>query len=109
MKISIPVLLSIICLLAGSKESLANMWALMVPDLKIAGPTVTSTNKWLLFESFATLAECNDRRASTIRQIDKERRAIKDKDVDGPDVEITERELRLLWDIYTRSKCVQSR
>ena len=107
MKISIPVLLSIICLLAGSKESLADMWALMVPDLKVAGPTITSTNKWLLFESFATLAECNDRRASMIRQIDKERRAI--KDIDGPDVEITERELRLLWDIYTRSKCVESR
>jgi len=79
----------------------------MAPDLKITGTEVTPTNNWVVLESFATLVECNDRRSSMIRQIDKERREL--REVEDRSAEITERELRLLWDIYTKSKCVWSR
>ena len=107
MNAPIAAFLSILYLLSASENSFARGWALMAPDLKIIGTKVTPTNDWVALESFATLVECNDRRSSMIRQIDKERREL--REVDDRSAEMTERELRLLWDIYTKSKCVWSR
>jgi hypothetical protein len=89
-------------------DSFAGRWALMAPDLVITEKEATPANNWVVLESFATLAECNERRSFMIRQIDKERRDLRAVEGRGPGL-ATERELRLLWDIYTRSKCVWSR
>jgi hypothetical protein len=94
-------------LLAAFPAAFAVNWELLTPDLKISGATITSVNKWTLLESFATLAECNDYRSSTIRQISKDRLELTRGN--DPTVDVTERELRLLLEIYARSKCVQSR
>lgn len=107
MRLHIPVFFGFISVLGAFETSFASSWALMLPDLKIVGTTLTPTNKWVPIESFTTLAECNDRRSFMIRQIAKERRAL--KDLEPSDAEMTERELRFLLEIYTRSKCAQSR
>ena len=65
-----------------------------------SGPTV--------LQSFSTVLQCNDRRSSWIRQIDKERYEILAADNHTAEIE-TNRELRLLLHIYTGSKCVSSR
>jgi hypothetical protein len=98
--------LGFIWLLAAPTAFAVN-WELLTPDLRISGATITSVNKWTLLESFATLAQCNDYRSSTIRQISKDR--LEFAHGKDPSVDNTERELRLLLEIYARSKCVQSR
>jgi hypothetical protein len=101
MRIPIAARLSILFLLSPPPNSFAGGSVLMTPDFTVTGAKVTPTNKWVVLESFATVLECNDRRSSLIGLIDKERRELRD-------VEGTERELRLLWYIYTKSKCVSS-
>jgi hypothetical protein len=88
-------------------NSFADDWVLMIPDFTITETEVTPTKKWVVFESFATVLQCNDRRSSLIRQIDKERREIRDAEDHNVAAE-TERELRVLWHTYTNSKCVVS-
>jgi len=84
-----------------STYSFAGDSVLIAPDFTISGTEVTPTNKWVVLESFATVVECNDRRSSMITQIAKERRGLIHS-------QETERELGLLWHIYTKSKCVSS-
>jgi hypothetical protein len=62
----------------------------------------------VVLESFSTVLQCNDRRSSSIRQIDKERREVLAVDNHTAGIE-TNRELGLLLHIYTSSKCVAAR
>src|SRR5262245_28763526 len=94
-------------LLANSTNLFAEGWLLMTPDFKVTETEITPTKKWVMLESFATVVECNDHRSSMIRQIDKQRREIKAMEDHGGTT-ATDRELRLLWFVYTSSKCVLS-
>jgi hypothetical protein len=106
MKTPIPVLFLLLSFTAAS--SFAGGWVLMTPEFAVTEAKVAPTEKWLALESFSTELQCNDQRSSMIRQIDKERH--KFRNVKDPGVAIeTARELRLLWQIYTHSKCVSSR
>jgi hypothetical protein len=80
----------------------------MTPDFTVTETQVTPTKKWVVLKSFPAVLQCNDRRSSWIRQIDKERREILAVDNHTAEIE-TNRELRLLLRIYTSSKCVFSR
>ena len=94
-------------LLSRPANSRADGWVLITPDFTVTETAVTPTKKWVVLESFATVSECNDRRSSSIRHIDKERSEIR---ADNHTAEIeTNRELRLLLHIYTSSKCISSR
>jgi hypothetical protein len=92
-------------LLFTSANSLADGWILMAPEFTITETEILPTKKWVMLDSFATVSQCNDRRSSLIRQIDKERREIKGMEDHSGAIE-TDRELRLLWFMYTTSKCV---
>ena len=81
---------------------------LTTPDFTVTGTKVTPTKNWVVLESFATVLECNERRSSLISQIDTDRRELRDAEDHSAAIE-TERELILLWYIYTKSKCVSSR
>jgi hypothetical protein len=94
-------------LLFTSANSLADGWILMAPEFTITQTEILPTKKWVILESFATILQCNDRRSSLIRQIDKERREI--GNVEDHTAAQTNRELGLLWHIYTNSKCVSPR
>jgi hypothetical protein len=109
-KTKMKTLIAALFLLLSSTpaNSFAGGWVLMTPDLTIGETEVTTTKKWVVLESFATVLQCNDRRSSLIRQIDKERRELRDVEDDSAAIE-SERELRLLWYVYTYSKCVSSR
>jgi hypothetical protein len=95
-------------LLFTSPNSLADGWILMAPEFTITDVEILPTKKWVILDSFATILQCNERRSSLIRQIDKERREIKGMEDHGGPIE-TDRELRLLWFMYTTSKCVSPR
>ena len=105
MKTPLTVLFLILSPLA-SQDGFAVSWSLMAPDLTISQKEATPSDNWVLLESFATAQQCHERRSFMIRQIDKERRDLRAGEPGAPPA--TERELRLLWDIYTRSKCVWS-
>jgi hypothetical protein len=105
MKTRVAVLL--LFLSSTPANSFANAWVLMTPDFTIIETEITRTKKWVALESFATVLQCNDHRSSLIRQIDKERREIRDSE-DHNVAAQKERELRLLWHTYTNSKCVVS-
>jgi hypothetical protein len=77
----------------------------MTPEFTITQTEILPSKKWVMLDSFATVSQCNDRRSSLIRQIDKERREIKGMEDHSGAIE-TDRELRLLWFMYTTSKCV---
>jgi hypothetical protein len=64
-------------LLFTSANSLADGWILMAPEFTITDVEILPTKKWVILDSFATILQCNERRSSLIRQIDKERREIK--------------------------------
>jgi hypothetical protein len=106
MKIPIAVLLLLLSSTPPA-NSFVDGWVLMAPDLTITETEIRPTKKWVVLESFATVLQCNDRRSSMIRQIDKERRELGNGEDHSAAVE-TERELRLLWYVYTNSKCVRS-
>jgi hypothetical protein len=105
LKITIPIV--VIFLLFTSANSPADGWMLMTPEFTITETEILPTEKWVILELFATVLQCNDRRSSLIRQIDKERREI--GSVEDHTAAQTNRELRLLWHIYTSSKCVSAR
>lgn len=95
-----PMAALLLFLLSTPVNSLADGWLLTTPDFTITETEITRTNKWVVLELFATALQCNDHRSSLLRQIDKERREIRDaKDHDI--AAETERELRLLWHTYT--------
>ena len=102
-----PIAALFLLLSSTPANSFAGGWVLLTPDFTIGETEVTPTKKWVVLESFATVLQCNDRRSSLIRQIDKERRELRDVEDDSAAIE-SERELRLLWYIYTHSKCVSS-
>lgn len=106
MKTSIVVLLLLLSLTPAI--SFAAGWVLMTPNFTISETEETPTKKWVVLESFATVLQCNDRRSSLIREIDKERREFRVVEDHRVAIE-SERELRLLWRVYTHSKCVLSR
>jgi hypothetical protein len=85
----------------------AGGWVLTTPDFTITETEVIPTKKWVALESFATASQCNDRRSSMITDIDKERRELRNVEDHTAAIE-SERELRLLWYIYTNSKCVSA-
>jgi hypothetical protein len=99
-----PVVLFLLFLSSTPANSFAGGWVLTTPDFTITETEVMPTKKWVVLESFAMISQCNDRRSSLIRQIEKERRELRVEDHTGA-IE-SERELRLLWYIYTNSKCV---
>lgn len=103
-----PLAVLLLFLSSTPANSFADGWVLMTPDLRITETEITPTKKWVVLESFATVLQCNDRRSSLIRQIDKERRELRDAEDHNVAVE-TARELWLLWYTYTNSKCVPSR
>jgi hypothetical protein len=94
-------------LLFTPANSLADGWILMTPEFTITQTEILPSKKWVMLDSFATVSQCNDRRSSLIRQIDNERREI--GSVEDHTAAQTNRELRLLWHIYTNSKCVSPR
>ena len=102
-----PVAVLLLVLSSTPANSFADTWVLMTPDLTITETEITRTKKWVVLGSFATVLQCNDQRSSLIRQIDKERREIRDAEDHNVAAE-KERELRLLWHTYTKSKCVVS-
>jgi hypothetical protein len=102
LKITIPIVL--IFLLFTSANSPADGWILMTPEFTITEAEILPTKKWVILDSFTTILHCNDRRSFLIRQIDKERREI--GSVEDHTAAQTNRELRLLWQIYINSKCV---
>jgi hypothetical protein len=110
MKVRIPraALLSILYLWFTAPNSFAAGWVLTTPDFTVTATKVTSSKKWVVLESFATVLECNERRSSLISQIDTDRRELRDVEDHSAPIE-TERELIILWYIYTKSKCVSSR
>jgi hypothetical protein len=101
MKITIAIVA--IFLLFTSANSPAYGWILMTPEFTTTEAEILPTGKWVILELFATVLQCNDRRSSLIRQIAKERR---ESGVEDHIAAQTTRELRLLWHIYTSSKCV---
>ena len=103
-----PLVLFLLFLSSTPANSFAGGWVLTTPDFTITETEILPTKQWVMLESFATVLQCNDRRSSLIRQIDKERREIKDMEDHSGAIE-TDRELRLLWFMYTSSKCVSSR
>ena len=103
-----PIAVLFLLLLFTPANLSADGWILITPDFTITETEILPTKKWVMLESFATVLQCNDHRSSLIRQIDKERREINDKKDHGQAIE-TDRELRLLWFMYTTSKCVSSR
>lgn len=107
-KMTTPIAVLFLLLLFTPANSFADGWILMTPDFTITETEILPTKKWVMIESFATVLQCNDRRSSLIRQIDKERREIKGMEDHSGAIE-TDRELRLLWFMYTTSKCVSSR
>ena len=107
-KLPTPIGMLLLLLLFVPASSVADGWVLMTPDFMVSGTEVTPTKKWVVLESFPTVLQCNDRRSSSIRQIDKERREILAVGNHTAGIE-TNRELRLLLHIYTSSKCVASR
>jgi hypothetical protein len=105
LKITIPIV--VIFLLFTSANSPADGWMLMTPEFTTTETENFPTQKWVIVALFSTFSQCNDRRSSLIRQIDKERREI--GGVQDHTAAQTNRELRLLWHIYTSSKCVSAR
>ena len=103
-----PVAVLCLFLLFTPASSFADGWILTTPDFRITETEIIPTQTWVVLDSFPTLLQCNDRRSSLIRQIDKERRAIKGLEDHSSAIE-TDRELKLLWFIYTTSKCVSPR
>ena len=106
-KMMTPIAVLFLLLLFTPASSFADGWILMTPDFTITETEITPTKKWVVLESFATALQCNDHRSSSIRQIDKTRREIGIVE-DRGSLE-TNRELRLLWHMYSNSKCVLSR
>jgi hypothetical protein len=102
----ITILIVAIFLLLTSANSPAESWVLVTPEFKVSDVEILPTRKWVILDSFATNLQCNDRRSSLIRQIDKERRET--GGVEDRTAAQTNHELRLLWHIYTSSKCVPS-
>jgi hypothetical protein len=107
-KIKTPIAVLFFLLLFTPANLRADGWVLMTPDFTVTETEVTPTKKWVVLESFPTVLQCNDRRSSSIRYIDKERREILAVDNHTAAIE-TNRELRLLLHIYASSKCVSSR
>jgi hypothetical protein len=103
MKTPIAVLFLLLSFTAAN--SFAGSWALMTPEFAVTETKIIPTENWVALESFSTELQCHDRRSSKIRQIDKERHKFRNVKDPGVAVE-TARELRLLWYIYTHSKCV---
>lgn len=95
-------------LLFTPTRSFADGWILTTVEFTITETGILPTKNWVTLESFATILQCNDRRSSLIKQIDKERREIKSMEDHSGAIE-TDRELRLLWLMYTTSKCVSAR
>jgi hypothetical protein len=103
MKLLIPLLF--LSLSFAPEILFADSWVLITPEVAMSEPERTAKTKWVVLESFTTALQCSDHRSSLIRQLANERRQLKDaKDHNAP--EETERELRLLWHLYTESKCV---
>ena len=100
-----PIAVLILLLSSIPANAFAEGWVLMTPEFTISETEVTPTKKWLVLESFAMVLQCNGRRSSLIRQIDKERREFRVVEDHSTAIE-SERELRLLWHIYIHSKCV---
>lgn len=99
-----PIVLFLLFLSSIPVNSFADGWVLATPDLTITETEVIPNKKWVVLESFATASQCNDRRSSMITDIDKERRGLR---IVGDHSAIeSERELKVLWYIYTNSKCV---
>ena len=105
-KISISMLF--LLSLCMPNHSSAGGWLLMVPEFTITDTEIIPSKKWVGLESFATVLQCNDHRSFSIRQIDQARRELKDAREQNTAIE-TDRELRVLWYVYTNSKCVSSR
>lgn len=95
-------------LLFTPARSSADGWILTTLEFTITETGIVPTKNWLTLESFATILQCNDRRSSLIKQIDKDRREIKSMEDHNGAIE-TDRELGLLWLMYTTSKCVSAR
>jgi hypothetical protein len=85
-------------LLFTPASSFADGWILMTPDFTITGTEILPTKKWVMLDSFATVSQCNDRRSSLIRKIDKERREI--GNVEDQTAAQTNRELGLLAHLH---------
>lgn len=86
----------------------ADGWLLMAPEFAITDTEITPRRKWVGLESFTTVLQCNDHRSFSIRRTDQARRELKDAG-DHNTANETDRELRILWYVYTNSKCVSSR
>src|SRR5262245_62370317 len=95
------------CTSSTPTNSFADAWILTTPDFTIAETEITRTKKWVVLESFATVLQCSDHRSSVIRQIDKERREMRESDDDNVAPQ-KDQELRLPWHTYTNSRCVVS-
>jgi hypothetical protein len=102
-----PVVLFFFFLSSIPANSFAGGWVLTTPEFTITETEVIPTKKWVVLEPFATASQCNDRRSSMITEIDKERRELRNVEDHTAAIE-SERELRLLWYIYTNSKCVSA-
>ncbi|MGE5215474.1 MAG: hypothetical protein ACM3SP_00565 [Chloroflexota bacterium] len=102
-----PIAVLLLFLSAKAAYSFPDSWLLTTPEFAITETQITPTKRWMMLESFATVSQCNDRRSSLIKQIDKERREFRDAQDDNAALK-TGRELKLLWYIYTYSKCVSS-
>lgn len=102
-----PLVLFLLFLSSTPANSFAGGWVLTTPDLTITDTEVMLTKKWVVLESFAMASQCNDRRSSMITDIDKERRELRNVEDHTAAIE-SERELRVLWYIYTNSKCVSA-
>jgi hypothetical protein len=106
-KMPTPIAMLFLLFLCVPASSFANGWVLITPEFTITDAEVTPTKKWVRLDSFATVLQCNDHRSSSIRLIDKTRREI--GSMEDRSAAETQRELRLLWHMYTSSKCVSSR
>ena len=102
-----PLVLFLLFLSSTPANSFAGGWVLTTPDFTITDTEVMPTKKWVVLESFAIVSQCNDRRSSMITDIDKKRRELRNFEDHTAAIE-SERELRVLWYIYTNSKCVSA-
>ena len=93
--------------LLSVETAFATGWVLQAPEVSYSAGQIIETKKSVVLGSFATEAACNTQRSASVQELGRQAREIRDVK-DRSTVLDAERELTLLFYIYSNSKCVPS-
>jgi hypothetical protein len=94
-------------LLSVVQIAFATGWVLQAPEVTYSAGQIIETKKSVELGSFASEAACNAQRSASVQELGRQAREIRDVK-DRSTVLEAERELTLLFFIYSNSKCVPS-